>query len=151
MVFCIWHVNFYLISRLYSSTFSKVKLKDTICISFDGFNTLTTSYIVRIVALLLSNDCIFVTDLKHYLAICRVTSSVDYIRFAFLSCIAIFVCFFIDNPAVFIWISPTGYHRVIKLSSFITAAQWISTCKGVFKLTLVYNIINTSDVESGYH
>ena len=146
MVFCIWHVNFYLVSRFYSSTFSKVKLIDTICISFDGFNTLIRSYIVRIVSLLLSNDGIIVTDLKHDLLVCRVSSCVYYKRFAFISYITVFIFFFIDNPAFCIWISPARYHWVIKLSSLITAAQFISTCKGIFKFWFVNNIVNGCDV-----
>ena len=145
MVFCIWHEDFYLIPRLYSSTFSKIELKDTICILFDGFNTLVTCYVISVISLLSSNDGVFITNLNHDLTVCRVLRRIDYKRFAFMSYITIIVSFFIDRPAIFIWIRPAGYHGVVKLSCSITT---ISTCKGIFKLTLIYNIVDSCDVES---
>ena len=148
MVFCIWHEDFYLISRLYSSTFSKIKLKNTISIFVDCFNTLVTSYIITVITLLSSYNRIFITNLDHDLLICRVSSSVDNKRFAFMSYITIVICLFIDSPTVCIWVSPARYHWVVKLSCSFTA---ISTCKSIFKLTLIYNIVNSCDVDALNH
>ena len=145
VVFCIWHEDFYLIPRLYSSTFSKIELKDTICILFDGFNTLVTCYVISVISLLSSNDGVFITNLNHDLTVCRILGSVDDERLTFMSYITIIVCFFKYSPAVYIRIGPAGYHGVVKLSCSITT---ISTCKGIFKLALVYNIVDGCDIDT---
>ena len=66
-----------------------------------------------------------------------------------MSYIAIIISFFINNPAIFIRISPSGNHGVVKLSCCIDTGS--SSCKGIFKLTLVYNIVNSCNVEAGDH
>ena len=147
MVFCIWHEDFYLISRLYSSSFSKVKLKDTISIFFNFFNTLITSYIISVVSLLFSNNRIFISYFDHDLLIRRICCCIDDKRFAFMSYITIFICFFKDCPAVLIWISPAGYHWVVKFSC--SAYTCSSSCKSIFKFALIYNIVDSCDVETG--
>ena len=149
VVFCIGHEDFYLIPRLYSGSFSKVKLKDTICILFDFFNTLVTCYVISVISLLSSNDGVFITNLEHNLTICRILGSVDDERLTFMSYITIIVCFFKYSPAVYIRIGPAGYHGVVKFSCSIDTGS--SSCESIFKFALIYNIVNGCDVDAFNH